>query len=74
MKLKYVLLVLVIVVMIPEILLISYVLGKYSLSIEISQLNAGDFFSFLILNPMFSVVVLAVFIMLFVLYFALQAK
>jgi hypothetical protein len=74
MKLKYILLVLIIIVMIPEILLISYIFSKYSLSIELPQLPVNDFLSFLFLNPFFMMIILVVFISMLILYFSLQVK
>jgi hypothetical protein len=74
MKLKYILLVLIIIVMIPEILLISYIFSKYTLNIELPQLPVNDFLSFLFLNPFFLIIILVVFICMLILYFALQAK
>jgi hypothetical protein len=74
MKLKYVLLVLIIIVMVPEILLISYLFSKYSLNIKLPQFPMNDFLSFLFLNPFFLIIMLVVFISMLILYFALQAK
>ena len=74
MKLKYILLILVIIVMIPEVLLISYILGKYSISIQLPQLPANNFISFLLLNPFFIGIIVVIFAAMLVLYFTLKLK
>ncbi len=71
MKIKNVLLVLIVLVMIPEILLVTYV---FNISVEFPQFYAVDFFTYLITNPLFFVIVIIVIIMTIILYFALQVK
>ena len=73
MKAKNILLILIIVVLIPEILLISYILSKYNVEIpQIPQTYTTDFVSFLLANPLFSVIVVIVVIVMFILYLTLQ--
>lgn len=74
MKLKSILLILIVIVMVPEILLVTYVFSKYSINIVLPGNYANDFFSFLFANPVFFMVVVIVIIMMLILYFALQVK
>ena len=74
MKIKGILLIIVILVVIPEILFVSYVFSKYSIEINFSPNYTSDFFTFLLSNPIFFIVILVVIIMMLILYFALQTK
>jgi len=71
MNLKSILLVLIVLIMIPEILLVTYL---FNISIEVPQFFAIDFFTYLITNPLFFVIIIIVVIMAIILYFALQVK
>ena len=64
----------IILVMIPEILLTSYIFGKYSVDLGFPGISTGDFLSFLIINPLFFVIIILVFIVMLILYFTLQTK
>jgi len=71
MKLKNVLLTLIVIVMVPEILLITYL---FKINITIPMFFEGDILTLLITHPLFLVILLIVVIMAVILYFALQIR
>ena len=71
MKLKNILLTLIVLVMVPEILFITYL---FKINIQIPMFFEGDVFTFLLTNPIFLVIIIIVTIMAVILYFALQLK
>jgi hypothetical protein len=77
MKLKTMLLILIALVIVPEILLVAYVTSKYAVNFSVPQEYsdaASAFLAFLLVNPMFLILLVVVFIVMAVLYAALKAK
>jgi len=64
----------IVLVMIPEILLTSYIFGKYSVGLGFPEFSTRDFLSSLIGSPLFLVIVILIFIVALILYITLQIK
>ncbi len=71
MKLKNIILTLIVIVMIPEILLITYI---FKINMPTPVFFESDFLSFLITNPVLLVLIVIIIIMAVILYFALQLR
>lgn len=73
MKIKNMLLIVIIIVMIPEILLTTFIFGRY-INLGFPEVSTTYILSFLMSNPLFLVIVIVVFIVMLILYFTLQMK
>ena len=69
MKLKNILLILIILVMIPEVLITTYV---FNINVQIPRGYATDFLTFLINNPYFLLTVIIIAVIMLILYFTLR--
>lgn len=77
MKLKTILLLLILLVVVPELLLLAYLSSKYTMKFEISPAYADTFvafLAFLVTNPVFLMIIIALAIGMAVVYFAIKTK